>query len=183
MGNDARLTAGKVRGAGLRRAVHATEHQEACGRIRRSRTRHRGLCIPRHGRHDDETAASGTAGDARIVVPINDSTAGGTYFQPFVRAYAGTTPEDTPVYVYVPEGALDNKNPVGVHSLDPPFDPTPGDEFTPCADAQASDFASPRRRSTTSATSWPNQIVRGRRGRTTARWARPTRPTRPATRW
>ncbi|WP_344691260.1 hypothetical protein [Blastococcus jejuensis] len=72
----------------------------------------------------------GSAGDATITVPINDSAAGGTYYQPFEQAYAGETPDGTPVYVYVPTGALDGV--AGVHSLDPAFDPTPGDEFEPC---------------------------------------------------
>jgi len=49
--------------------------------------------------HDDEGPASGSPGDDTIVVPINDSAAGGTYFQPFTRAYAGATSEGTPVYV------------------------------------------------------------------------------------
>jgi hypothetical protein len=110
--------------------------------------------------HEDETAASGSAGEDRIVVPINDSTAGGTYFQPFVKVYDHPTPEGTPVYVYVPEGALDNPNPVGVHSLDPLFDPTPGDDFHPCADAQASDFAITKAEVTYLGDQLANQIVR-----------------------
>jgi hypothetical protein len=80
----------------------------------------------------------GSAGDAVITVPINDSTAGGTYYQPFERAYAGETEEGTPVYVYVPTGALEGV--AGVHSLDPAFDPTPGDEFHPCADQSPDDY-------------------------------------------
>ena len=35
----------------------------------------------------------GSAGDATIVVPVNDSEAGGTYYQPFERVYAATTDE------------------------------------------------------------------------------------------
>jgi hypothetical protein len=100
-----------------------------------------GFASPALASHEDLTGPSGTAGDEFIVVPINDSTAGGTYFQEFQRVYDGATPEGTPVYVYVPVGAIGNTNPVGVHSLDPAFDHNPADDFTPCADAQASDFA------------------------------------------
>ena len=38
----------------------------------------------------------------------------------------------------MPEGALDGV--AGVDSLDPAFDPTPGDDFTPCADNSADDY-------------------------------------------
>jgi hypothetical protein len=89
----------------------------------------------------DPPANPGIAGEETITVPINDSAAGGTYYQPFDRAYAGETPEGTPVYVYVPHGALADADPTGVHSLDPAFDHDPDDEFVPCADAQASDFS------------------------------------------
>jgi hypothetical protein len=85
-------------------------------------------------------AASGSPGDPTITVPINDSTAGGTYDQDFEQAYAGTTPDGTPVYVYVPVGALDGNGAAGVDSLDPAFDHNPGDEFTPCADADPADY-------------------------------------------
>jgi hypothetical protein len=80
----------------------------------------------------------GSAGDATIVVPINDSAAGGTYYQPFERAYAGTGDTGTPVYVYVPVGALDGA--AGVHSMDPAFDHDPSDDFVPCAEHDAKDF-------------------------------------------
>ena len=80
-------------------------------------------------------------GEPTITLPINDSEAGGTYSQDFTRAYAGTTPDGTPVYIYVPAGTpLDGSAPTGVASLDPAFDPTPDDEFTPCADAAVDDF-------------------------------------------
>lgn len=91
--------------------------------------------------HDHEGPASGSPGDDRIVVPINDSAAGGTYYQPFERAYAGATPDGTPVYVYVPVGALEDGDPSGVHSLDPAFDHDPEDEFVPCASKDPADFA------------------------------------------
>src|SRR3954468_18450704 len=103
---------------------------------------------------------SGKAGDTTIVVPINDSTAGGTYLQTFVRAYAGQTPDGkTPVYVYVPQGALDNPNPHGVQSLDPQYDPTPGDGVTPCGDAKATDFAIASQELTYRGKTLANQIV------------------------
>lgn len=87
----------------------------------------------------DPPADFGTPGDETIIVPINDSTAGGTYYQPFERAYSNTTPDGTPVYVYVPTGALDGVE--GVHSLDPAFDHNPADEFVPCTDNNlASEF-------------------------------------------
>jgi hypothetical protein len=83
--------------------------------------------------------AAAAAGDPTLTVPINDSAAGVTYQQTFVRAYAGTTPEGTPVYIYVPAGALDGV--AGVASLDPQFDPNPNDEFQPCQTTPDSDFA------------------------------------------
>lgn len=80
-------------------------------------------------------------GEPTLTLPINDSEAGGTYDQDFVRAYAGATPDGTPVYIYVPAGTpLDGSAPTGVASLDPAYDPTPGDEFVPCADREVSDF-------------------------------------------
>jgi len=80
-------------------------------------------------------------GEDTITLPINDSEAGGTYDQDFTRAYAGATPDGTPVYIYVPAGTpLDGSAPTGVASLDPAFDHDPSDEFVPCADASASDF-------------------------------------------
>ncbi|HVL59878.1 MAG TPA: hypothetical protein VM430_00495 [Microbacterium sp.] len=80
-------------------------------------------------------------GDDTMTVPINDSEAGGTYDEQFTKAYSGVTPDGTPVYIYVPEGTpLDGTAPTGVDSLDPAFDPTAGDEFVPCADADASDY-------------------------------------------
>ena len=80
-------------------------------------------------------------GEATLTLPINDSEAGGTYDQDFTRAYAGATPDGTPVYIYVPAGTpLDGSAPTGVASLDPAFDHNPGDEFVPCADASASEY-------------------------------------------
>src|SRR5215217_7307307 len=97
-----------------------------------------GFASPALASHEDLTEASGTAGDPTIVVPINDSTAGGTYYQEFERAYDGETPDGTPVYVYVPIGALNpdgSGNVEGVHSLDPSFDHDDTDDFVPCAEA------------------------------------------------
>jgi hypothetical protein len=82
--------------------------------------------------------AFAAAGDPEITVPINDSTAGVTYQQTFVRAFAGTTPDGTPVYIYVPKGALGGVE--GVNSLDPQFDPDPNDEFEPCTTTANDDF-------------------------------------------
>lgn len=80
-------------------------------------------------------------GEPTLTLPINDSEAGGTYDQEFERAYAGATPDGTPVYIYVPAGTpLDGSAPAGVASLDPAYDPTTGDEFVPCAERDVADF-------------------------------------------
>ncbi|MEH0843077.1 hypothetical protein V6U81_11890 [Micromonospora sp. CPCC 205711] len=80
-------------------------------------------------------------GEPTITLPINDSAAGGTYQQDFTRVYANTTPDGTPVYIYVPVGTpLNGTAPAGVASLDPQFDHNPADEFTPCATATAAQF-------------------------------------------
>ena len=101
-----------------------------------------GLAAPASADHVyDPPPDLGSAGDTTIWVPINDSAAGGTYYQPFTRVYAGATDEGTPVYIYVPQGTpLDGTAPTGVHSLDPSFDHNPDDEFIPCADNLASEF-------------------------------------------
>ncbi|PWC06621.1 hypothetical protein [Mycetocola zhujimingii] len=81
-------------------------------------------------------------GEPGLTLPINDSEAGGTYDQDFERAYAGATPDGTPVYIYVPAGTpLDGSAPTGVASLDPAFDHNPDDEFAPCTDRAASEYA------------------------------------------
>jgi len=97
-----------------------------------------GIASPATADHSSTGSASGSPGDETITVPINDSAAGGTYYQPFEKAYAGETEDGTPVYVYVPVGALDGVE--GVHSLDPSFDHDPEDEFTPCEENQAENF-------------------------------------------
>jgi hypothetical protein len=73
-----------------------------------------------------------------MLVHLNDSEAGGSYHQVFERAYAGTTPDGTPVYIYVPEGGIGGAE--GVDSLDPAFDQNPNDDFTPCAESSADDY-------------------------------------------
>ena len=68
-------------------------------------------------------------GEPGLTLPINDSAAGGTYDQDFVRVYANTTPDGTPVYIYVPVGTpLDGSAPTGVASMDPAFDHNPDDD-------------------------------------------------------
>jgi hypothetical protein len=75
--------------------------------------------------------SSGSPGDATITIAINDSHAGGTYDQVFELVYGNTTDTGTPVYIYVPEGTLEDP---AVPSNDPSFDHNPADEFDPCAD-------------------------------------------------
>jgi hypothetical protein len=100
------------------------------------------MCLALLGIAPSASAADpGVPGDDTITLPINDSEAGGTYDQDFTRVYAGVTPDGTPVYIYVPEGTpLDGSAPTDVASLDPAFDHNPGDEFVPCASADAADF-------------------------------------------
>ena len=62
---------------------------------------------------------------------------------PTTRSSSASTPsaatDGTPVYIYVPEGALGGAE--GVDSLDPAFDHNPNDDFTPCADNSVDDYA------------------------------------------
>ena len=76
-------------------------------------------------------ASSGSPGDATITITINDEHAGGSYDQTFEKVYANTTTTGTPVYIYVPVGAVGDPT---VDSVNPQFDHNPGDAFTPCAD-------------------------------------------------
>ncbi|TFV89606.1 hypothetical protein [Blastococcus sp. CT_GayMR16] len=95
-----------------------------------------GLATPALADHSaDAPADPGSAGDLIITVPINDSAAGGTYYQPFRQAYAGATPDGTPVYVYVPTND-DGAN----HSMDPQWDPNPDDDFVPCSEGTLADY-------------------------------------------
>ena len=77
------------------------------------------------------SASSGDPGDPTIVITINDSYAGGSYDQIFELVYENETASGTPVYIYVPEGAIGDPT---VESVDPQFDHNPADEFDPCAD-------------------------------------------------
>lgn len=88
-------------------------------------------------------ATSGSPGDELLVVDVGDDVAGGFQEIEFARVFQGTTtPDGTPVYIYVPadavqaDGTLDS---TGVLGLDPSEDPTPGDAFTPCTQDDASD--------------------------------------------
>lgn len=76
-------------------------------------------------------ASSGSPGDPTITITINDSHAGGSYDQVFEKVYDNTTTTGTPVFVYVPVGAVGDPT---VDSVNPQFDPNPADAFTPCAD-------------------------------------------------
>jgi Immune inhibitor A peptidase M6 len=74
-------------------------------------------------------AAFAAVGDESITVAINDSEAGGTYDVDFELVFDETTVDGTPVYIYVPEGAIADET---VDWIDPSFDPNPADEFDPC---------------------------------------------------
>ena len=74
-------------------------------------------------------AADPSPGDDVITVPINDSHAGGTYQVDFEKVFAGTTDDGTPVYIYVPVGAIGNED---ADWMSPSFDPNPNDDFEPC---------------------------------------------------
>lgn len=76
-------------------------------------------------------ASSGSPGDPTITITINDSHAGGSYDQTFEKVFADATTTGTPVYIYVPLGAVGDPT---VDSVNPQFDPNPSDEFVPCAD-------------------------------------------------
>ena len=63
-GNEARLHHRKGPGRRAEKGVHATDHPQADGGIRRGRTRRRRVCIPGAGRpRRTATATSGAAGD------------------------------------------------------------------------------------------------------------------------
>jgi hypothetical protein len=70
-----------------------------------------------------------TPGDETMVIAVGDDVAGGTYDITFEKAYAGATPDGTPVYIYAPKGY---QNPDGVLGLDPDVDPDGTDKFKPC---------------------------------------------------
>ncbi len=66
-----------------------------------------------------------------MVITVGDDL-GGSYDLTFVRAYSGTTPDGTPVYIYAPKGY---QNPAGVLGIDPNVDPDPTDADKPCGGA------------------------------------------------
>jgi hypothetical protein len=70
-------------------------------------------------------------GDQRITVPIGDDHAGGIYQVEFEKVYSNTTDDGTPVYLYVPVGAIGNPD---VPFMDPTYDPNPNDAFKPCGE-------------------------------------------------
>ena len=114
-----------------------------------------GLAAPALADHSDSPPADlGSAGDLTITVPINDSAAGGTYYQPFTRAYDGETPDGTPVYVYVPTNA-DGEG----HSMDPGFDHNPDDEFVPCDTHDPADYVVSQAQITYLGDQLANQVV------------------------
>jgi hypothetical protein len=119
-----------------------------------------GLASPALASHSQTPPPDGygSAGDSEIIVPINDSEAGGTYYQPFERAYAGVTEDGTDVFVYVPVGALDAVT--GVDSLDPGFDHDPDDEFVPCQTHDPADYALTQAQITYLGEELSGQIVR-----------------------
>ena len=87
------------------------------------------VAAPVAASHDNDPAL-GDPGDALLDVTINDSEAGGSYDVTFELVFAETTVDGTPVYVYIPLGALADES---VDWMDPSFDPNPNDEFDPCA--------------------------------------------------
>src|SRR5829696_6924176 len=102
-------------------------------------------------------ASAGSPGDQTIVITINDSEAGGSYDQVFVKAYAGTTDSGTDVYIYVPVGGIGGAE--GVDSLDPAFDHNPNDEFVPCAENDVEDYSITQAQITQLGDQLVNQIV------------------------
>lgn len=72
-----------------------------------------------------------SAGAEQFTMTVFDDYAGGERQIDFVRAYAGQTPEGTPIYIYAPQGW--ESGAAGVPGLDPSIDPDPADGLTPCA--------------------------------------------------
>jgi hypothetical protein len=99
----------------------------------------------------------GEPGDSTMLVHLNDSEAGGSYHQVFERAYANTTDDGTPIYIYVPQGGIGGAE--GVTSLDPAFDQNPEDEFSPCAEGDAADYLITQAQINTLGDELTNQIV------------------------
>lgn len=101
-------------------------------------------------------AADVSPGDDVITIDVGDSYAGGSVLVTFEKAYAGATPEGTPVYVYVPQGVFSN---TGVVGNDPQYDPNPNDAFVPCATRAVADYAITQAQVTTLGDTLANQIV------------------------
>jgi len=74
-------------------------------------------------------ASSGSPGDDTIIMTLNDSEAGGSYDVTFELVFDESTADGTPVYIYIPEGALADES---VDWMNPSFDPNENDEFDPC---------------------------------------------------
>jgi hypothetical protein len=87
-------------------------------------------------------AAEATPGDASMTIQVGDDVAGGSYAIEFVKAYAGATPDGTPVYIYAPKGYNVNGG-AGVLGIDPNVDPNPGDTNKPCGGDVADHALSP----------------------------------------
>jgi hypothetical protein len=71
-------------------------------------------------------------GDPTMTINVGDDVAESTYDITFVKAFAGATPEGTPVYVYAPAGYDRADGGVGVLGIDPDVDPNTGDDHVPC---------------------------------------------------
>lgn len=117
------------------------------------------LTLAAFGATPATAASSGTPGDEVITLDLNDSAAGGTYEQEFRKVYSGTTPDGTPVYIYVPADYTLGTVPTDVQSLDPQVDWNPDDEFTPCETNSAEDYVLTEAQITYLGDELANQIV------------------------
>jgi hypothetical protein len=105
------------------------------------------------------SAAGPSAGDPTLDLKVGDDVAGGTTDVTFERAYSGTTANGTPVFVYVPQGALDPNTGTTVTGNDPTFDPKPNDEYKPCADNTRDQYKITQTQVTTLGDELKNRIV------------------------
>ncbi|MEO8509674.1 MAG: hypothetical protein ABI534_00360 [Chloroflexota bacterium] len=100
----------------------------------------------------------GVAGDPTLTLDVGDSAAGGEVLLTFERAYANTTVDGTPVYVYVPQGSIGDEN---VFGMSPALDPNPADAFEPCPSKfEAGDYLVTQDQINTLGDELTNQIVR-----------------------
>ncbi len=100
----------------------------------------------------------GVAGDPTLTLDVGDSAAGGEVLLTFERAYANTTVDGTPVYVYVPQGSIGNED---VFGMSPALDPNPADAFAPCPSKfEAGDYLVTQDQINTLGDELTNQIVR-----------------------